>query len=903
MAEGIVSAFVNKLVSLIEEESALLGGVRENFMLLRDQLEWMKSFLKDAENKRGSSHLVEVWVTQIIDLAYHAEDVIDAYLLYEETDLARNCVMKIMCSGGLKLKSLHQFGMEIEQINTRAERISASRSDYNLELQTQDARSRIVEEMEWRRKGLPTLEESDIVGFKKETDQLVCWLEDDVNLHRKVISIIGMGGLGKTTLARVAYNHMSRRHYFGARAWITVSQDYQVKDLLLSAAKQLDINVSSYKNKEEEEEDLEQRIRKVLLSKRYFVVIDDVWKVEAWERIALAFPDNAYGSRIILTSRNNEVALHADPLGQNLLKLRFFEKEESWELFCRKVFSVSGGTNCPPELHEVGNAILNKCGGLPLAILVIGGVLIGKERSVNAWSKVLDSVSWHLSQDSNICRGILSLSYIDLPCYLKSCFLYLGLFPEDFEIRIKRLILLWVAEGFIQERGEEKMEDIAEDCLEELVHRSMIQVMSPKYCGGSMKICRVHDLLRDLAIYEAKKDRFMDTCIGNNCNSSLTQNRTRRIALGSSKISENKQCFCSLGTSPKLRSLLLFNQSHGEFHNFAFLGKIKLLRVLDLEGAAYGISIPEEIRKLIFLRYLGLRDNGISSLPSSIGELVNLQTLDTGGSYSPLTRLPKSLWKLKNIRHLYLGIDVYERPIGKKYMRDKYAHSANIKDGCVDDFGINLLTLQTTPNIWMYLSEVLLKIGCLRSLMLGGCMPLGNDGKLKPWFPSSLTELCLQKSGLEHDPFEVLGGLPKLQTLVLDDAYKGKQMVFCSGGFPQLKYLILSLCSLEEWTVEDGAIPHLRHLLVNGCDKLNKLPDQLMNISSLQKIEIIAMPDDFEDRLKENGEDWYIIQHVPYVVFKDESKRIFRKTDLRSISTKLKAKSYYHEGYEPWIFE
>ncbi|KAF9624499.1 hypothetical protein IFM89_011542 [Coptis chinensis] len=176
------------------------------------------------------------------------------------------------------------------------------------------------------------------------------------------------------------------------------------------------------------------------------------------------------GSRVMLTTRNEDVALHAVPSTHHHHALRLLNKDESWELFSKKVFTVSG--SCSPKLVEVGRRIVDKCGGLSLAIVVLGGPMMGKERTHLAWSKVIASANWKLSQDSNPCRAILALSYTDLPFHLKPCFLYLGLFPEDHEIDVNKLISLWVAEGFVQSRRDEKMEDVADDYLEELIQRN-----------------------------------------------------------------------------------------------------------------------------------------------------------------------------------------------------------------------------------------------------------------------------------------------------------------------------------------------------------------------------------------------------------------------------------------------
>ncbi|PIA62972.1 hypothetical protein AQUCO_00200767v1 [Aquilegia coerulea] len=754
MAESIVSSFVDKLSFLIAEEANFLLGVEGQLMYLRDELEWIRHFLKDAEKKRRKFQLVEVWVTQIRDLAFEAEDVIDSYMLHVE----HRRTLKFMnrhkvTNSWKKLKTLHRIGNQIEQINTRAERISACKSKYNLDVSEliQELGPWIPEDMESRRKRILTAEEFDVVGFKKELAQVANWLKDEVP-QRLILSIIGMGGLGKTTLAKAIYTNTDISSQFHARAWISVTQVYQVRDLLLSISKQMtDENYHSLLEKMDTTE-LKEQLCEKLENKRYLLIIDDIWKVEAWNAICKAFPDNEKGSRVILTTRNKEVAVHADPLSRNHIELRLLNEDESWELFGKKVFS---GRNCPLELVKLGKEIVNKCGGLPLGIVVIGGLLMGKERTPSAWSKVLDSATWQLSQHSNQCREILFSSYIDLPYYLKSCFLYLGLFPEDFEIKAQKLILLWVAEGFVKARGEENLEDVAEDCLEELIQRSMIQVTHRIYPGGPVETCRVHDLLRDLAISEAKKDRFLD--IQRNKNSSPSKTTTsRRFAIHLS----NPENFHTT-ISPKLRSLLVFDQFFkiGMWKSTFGDGRT-MLRVLDLEGIKIGKGgLPNEIGKLIFLQYLGLYSTGLQTLPTSMAYC----------------------------------------------------------------------------------------------------------------FPSSLTELCLYFSGFEIDPSDALGNLTNLKTLSLYyKSYKGKEMDFKSGGFPQLHVLnLVDLQGLTEWKVADGAIPSLRHLLISRCPNLQKLPGGLRNVTTLQYLMLEGMSYPLIGRVEEAGEDWDNIKHIPFLTIQD----------------------------------
>ncbi|KAF9614185.1 hypothetical protein IFM89_015693 [Coptis chinensis] len=416
---------------------------------------------------------------------------------------------------------------------------------------------------------------------------------------------------------------------------------------------------------------------------------------------------------------------------------------------------------------------------------------MGEERTFHAWSKVLASVNWQLSQESIPCREILALRYTDLPPHLKSCFLYLGIYPEDYVINVEKLILLWVAEGFVHSRGEQNTEDVAEDSLEELIQRRDLAISEAEKNKGRF------------SIYYRRRGRF---CISYKITTTAIQNSSYDCRLNSSH--------------PNLRSPLIFSNidsvEHAYIWDWKFIEGIRMIRVLDLENIKLPCSsLPKEIGKLILLHYLGLRKTGLERLPSDVCYMVKLQTLDLRGNY--VKNLPEGILKMKDLRHLYL------------------AHRIRLKFTCqaINGFGQDL-TLEIHGSAWMYkgggLSNVLSTHGWLRSLKRRGPVTVGNYS-LKTCFPSSVTKLELQLAArYEDDPLGVLG-LGKL----------------------------IRLHNIEKLTFEDGAMPRLKHLRIKLCYGLKKLPDGLGNITNLQKVQIVALPE-FMDRIKENGEDWELGQ-------------------------------------------
>ncbi|XP_057493047.1 putative late blight resistance protein homolog R1B-16 isoform X2 [Actinidia eriantha] len=352
----------------------------------------------------------------------------------------------------------------------------------------------------------PIGEEETIVGFEEEVliikEQLT-----GVPKQLDVVSIVGMPGIGKTTLAIKVYNDPLVAYHFHIRAWITISQEYVKRDLLcglLSSGKHHTNGVDQISD-----EELAQRLYKSLKGRRYFIVMDDIWDSRVWFDLKACFPNDNNGSRIMFTSRNEDVASLAKS-SRPPLSLRFLTDDESWVLFKQKVFRIE---TCPPQLTEIGKHIAKKCQGIPLVIVVVAGILTNEEKSPDQWEKVGKTLNSHMTADPQIWLKTLALSYNHLPHHLKPCFLYFGVFPEDCQVPVWELIWLWVAEGFIRETGEKSFEDVAEEYLTELIGRSLILVSRRRYDGG-VKACGIHDLLRDFCIKQAEKECFLQRISG-----------------------------------------------------------------------------------------------------------------------------------------------------------------------------------------------------------------------------------------------------------------------------------------------------------------------------------------------------------------------------------------------------
>ncbi|KAM7497232.1 hypothetical protein LguiA_021646 [Lonicera macranthoides] len=684
-----------------------------------------------------------------------------------------------------------------------------------------------------------SVKEEMMVGYGDEVRKLVDRLTG-LQKRLEVIPIVGMPGLGKTTLAGQVYNDPSVIYHFDIRAWTRVSQVYQRRDLLLG------ILISIVELTDEickmSDQKLLELLKKRLLGHRYLIVMDDMWDNRVWNDLQRSFPDNNNGSKIIFTSRLAEVASHVQ--GNNVHYLRFLTRDESWELLCQKVFHRR---HCPRYLMEIGMQITEKCKGLPLAIIVIAGILANEE-TPTWWGQVAKSVSSYIVSNPEQYMDTLALSYNHLPPHLKPCFLYLGAFLEDREIPVRKLILLWVSEGFIRNSGSERLEDVAEDYLMDLINRSLV-IVSKKGSTGRIKSCIMHDLLRELCLRKFKEENFMQQLYKYDENSTPTSPTTKmpgRVSIYSAPSpSSSLMPFSSNATS-----LLCFTvEVLPDFVSF-ICQAFKFLRVLDLSSTKIP-HFPSEIIQLVELRYIAIQAD-VGTPPSSISGLCYLETLIVS-SRSSVT-LPSNTWKMVNLRHLCikLGVNEVEKP--------------SFEEVQGNDILENLQTLSfVCPS--RYCEDVLKRSPRLRKL--GFCGPLLSESRdlrfpmlyadrletLKLFntayyceassscnsymFPERLKRLTLTNTALAWNEMWTLGMLPNLEVLKLKlHACVGRLWVTSDNGFLRLKFLKFQDLDIVQWIASSNHFPRLEHLVLHGCQKLEEIPLSLGDIPTLEMIEV-----------------------------------------------------------------
>ncbi|KAH6769437.1 hypothetical protein C2S51_014773 [Perilla frutescens var. frutescens] len=666
----------------------------------------------------------------------------------------------------------------------------------------------------------------------------------------QVIPICGMGGIGKTTLAKNVHDDPLIVEKFDIRVWVTISQDYSAERILSSLLESLkEFNIGRLGQTNEE------KVHKILMGRRYLVVIDDIWTSEAWDVVRMVFPDNGNGSRIMITTRLSDVASYPDP-SSRLCTMSLMDEDQSWSLLKKKVFKDE---ECPFELEKIGKEIARSCKGLPLAIVVTSGTLSTLSKSLSSWQEIAENVKSAETAEKEEIEKILSLSYTHLPQYLRPCFLYMGSFPEDEEIRVTRLIRLWIAEGFVKPPiDSDSFEKVGEECLEELVKRNLVLVKERKCDGRSIKSCNLHDLMRDLCIRKAHESKLflnlMEKHIEKESFVESMQNQ-RRVNVDSS----NLMHLSSLNGS----TIHSIKCSQGHLVKLDFLESVKLLRVLDAEPANVEYS-PSMARlyELFHLRYLNI--GYCQGMSGSLLNLQNLQTLIIHDAKRFVGGRFRLQWLMPQLRHVYFYGTIYFC-----HPKESYCSLESLQTlSYVEHKSCTERILKKIPNLKKFKIDCSGGVrhgdaACLNDLVhlhrletlevYAGCWVESRPKSYMFTFPRMLKRLSLRTLNLAWNDLAIVGSLPNLQVLKLkDDACIGSTWETMEGVFLRLEVLVMEALRLEEWIAESSHFPCLKRLLLHSCWNLKGIPNDIGEILTL---ELIKVKGDTKMSLVESAEE------------------------------------------------
>ncbi|XP_057781228.1 probable disease resistance protein At1g58602 [Salvia miltiorrhiza] len=929
MAEAAVSSALQTLGVYLLEEARLLYGVKNKMRELETQLKEMKCFLEDADRRRHESKTIFNWILEIKDLAYRAQDAIERHEAYQvmSSRERRGLILQVLLCNCISVLqewySIHLLGSEISTIKSRLERINKEMVDNGIkksiinntgggESSSANNRARMT---------FPEFEVGDcFVGMKDELQQLGNLLRQD-NKER-VISVWGMGGLGKTTIARKLYNETKIN--FNRSAWVCITQQCQLRSVWEDVLKQLELQNRNDDIREDvvaklSESELNERLCKIQREKRCLIVFDDLWETSHWDELKHPFIVDDLKSKILVTTRQQKVAEKGFAV-----KLRCLNMEDALELLKSKAFPQTIPEFALEEnFKKIGKDMVRKCGYLPLAISLLGGVLKMKN-SMMEWELVNEDIKKHIYRDENEIDGVLNLSYESLPYYLKPCFLYMGLFQEDEYIASEDLYSKWIAQGMISYKNirdnEETLMDIAELYLSELASRSIVQVhIDSGITARKYRSCGLHDVVRELCLKLGKREDFGVLSLEHQTGklSTLLRQASSHMKIRHLAIhfkSDVKLELDELGedSCKHLRSLQMSNgrnvveilqQSIVDFQKF------KLLRDLGMDGFKFeGRKLPKGITNLVHLRSLSLVECEFDKLPLSISNLVYMDTLNLYCSRN--VEVPNVFKEMLRLKHMLLPMYDEENIGSYRLILDEGVdelESLVALDSRVHELKCmgrmkNLRRFEVFIHDNESLSAIIDAIAIMDKLVhctvdiKEGCELGRNEGVLNKAFTcpnlytlrihvklgkalaecgsdfisSKLTTLFLSECEIEDDPMGILGNLPCLRELYLDiESFVGEEMTCPSNSFPRLKKLILDeLPKLREWRVEAGAMPLLSELEIYDCSSLKMLPDGLSGISTVRELHIYGMAE-MGKRVSASGEDFHKFNHIPKIIIRN----------------------------------
>ncbi|VAH11998.1 unnamed protein product [Triticum turgidum subsp. durum] len=753
VSSGAMIPLIKKLGSLLVDEYNLEKRVKKGVKSLITELKMMHAVLRKigAKPPEQFDEEVLIWAGKVRELSYHMEDAVDAFIVRVEdvghdhgSTNMKNKVKKFLkrvTKLFTKGKALHQISDDIEEAQRLAKELGDLCQRYMIEAQANSSGDAIDPRLKAVYKDV-----TELVGIDHVRDELIkklCDSNERSKEHLRTISIVGFGGLGKTTLAKAVYDKIKVE--FDSVAFVSVSRNPDMTNIFKKLLYELDKGKYATINEATRDEgQLLDELRIFLQDRRYLIVIDDICDEEAWEFIKCAFSDNCLGSRVMTTTRIGSISKACCSSGDDIIyQMKPLTDDDSKRLFYKRIFLQ--GSKCPDELEQVCREILKKCGGVPLAIITIASILATNRQDQHIkpkyqWENILVSIGRGLTEGGSTkdMQRILSFSYYDLPSHLKTCLLYLSIFPEDSEIRRDRLIWMWIAEGFVQGgKQETTLFELGESYFNELANRNLIQ---PIYLDveGRTGACRVHDMVLDLLCFLSSEENFVTIIDGTQQSKPISHCKIHRLSFQNS-MSDLTTHRVNATNMSQVRSVILLRTYIDLIQT---ISHFQVLRVLDLEGCNLGKNLhhtdlrvlPVGIGDMASLEELtGVLMDGPSVINKELGKLIKLRVLDliwNGHDESVCNSLVVSLGNLRKMQSLTI-----------------YSHGSARFDVSWDDFvptpelrAIEFHRCTTTLPRWVNLSsfpllssmnitvnmvrpevdfQILGKLPALRSLMLG----------------------------------------------------------------------------------------------------------------------------------------------------------------------------------------
>ncbi|XP_058750026.1 putative disease resistance protein RGA4 [Vicia villosa] len=630
MADALLGILIQNLESFVRHELSSILGVDDLTKKLSGNLTAIRAVLKDAEERQITSHAVKNWLQKLSDVAHVLDDILDDCSITSKPHGENKWTTRFHPK---KILARRNIGRRMKQVAEKIDVIAEDRLKYGLQVGVPE--EHLQGDDEWRQT-TSVLAEPKVYGRDKDKDKIIEFLLNDAsdNEELSVYSIVGHGGYGKTTLAQLVFNDERVNTHFNLKIWVCVSDDFSMMRILESIIESADGKNPDLSSLEA----MQKKVREILESKRYLLVLDDVWSEdqEKWNKLKylLQCGNGTKGASVLVTTRLDIVASIMGTYPSH--RLAGLADDDIWSLFKQCAFGPNREGRA--ELVAIGKEIVRKCVGSPLAAKALGSLLRFKSEE-HQWLSIKESNLWNLSDDNPIMSA-LRLSYFNLKSSLRLCFTFCAVFPKDFEMVKEQLIHLWLANGFIASRGNLEVEHVGHEVWNELYAKSFFQEVKTDEKGNVT--FKMHDLFHDLA-----QSIMGEECLASGAES-LTSLSIRVHHISCSVINFYKPIKYNTIPFKKAESLRTFLQLDVPFENTGSFPSITSLRALRT-------SCPQlsALKSLTHLRYLELFYCFIETLPESVCKLQNLEILKFDNCLY-LSSLPNQLTQLQALRHLVI---------------------------------------------------------------------------------------------------------------------------------------------------------------------------------------------------------------------------------------------------------
>ena len=849
LAYSIAASVIDKIGSLAYQEICSAWVVSSDLKKLELTMSTIQVVLLDAEEKQVKNRGLSVWLGQLKDVFHDAMDVLDEF----ECEALRRQVVKM--HGSTREKVLdsvsysffnllgfsYKMSQKIKGIRESLEELAKDRAQFHLEERFEDLR---IGDRK-REMTHSFVRDCDVIGRDDDKQKIIDLLmHPGDNCNVSVISVVGIGGLGKTTLAQWVYNDKRITKHFDSRIWVCVSEDFNVltlaKEILKSTGNGIKENMSM--------DEVQVNLRSILKKKRFFIVLDDVWNENRnkWFSLKNLLIEGGQGSKILVTTRSHKVASTMAP--GPIHDIEGLAEDDCLSLFLRWAFN-EGEEKQYPNLINIGKKIVKKCKGVPLAVKTLGGLLYSKTEERD-WISIRDNEIWKLEQKDDDILPALRLSYNQLPSYLKQCFAHCSLYPKDFRYSNLDLIQYWMANWLLQKSNQsaQELEDIGEQYIKDFLSRCLFQEFEDV---GTFVTFKMHDLIHDLSLYVAQNDY----CLIENTNNSNNFEKARHVSILDHNLGVDAMIDFLNKLSNSMRTINFSCEDWASVeHSFinkplveSCISRFKQLRLLNLRYSRLE-ELPSSISTLKHLRYLNLRGNKqIKKLPNSICNLQNLETLILRGC-EELEELPRDIRKMISLRYLSITTKQTRFPT----------------DGIECMCSLRILYFDKCPRLESFL-EGIQRLTALRFLGFQNCESLNSlpQGlKHLTALEVMLIQNCEKLNLMEGDDYPTslrrlgIGRLPKLVALPL----------WLKGSANTLNFLTIfdfhNLVVLPEWLSD---LNSLQKLMIRYCPRLSSLPEGVAHLTTLRELEIVRCPNLRRSCEQNVGKDWPKIAHIPLV--------------------------------------